>query len=224
MKNVIKAILWDFGGVILTSPFEAFARYEAANGLPPDLIRSINSTNPDTNAWAKFERSDVDLDGFCELFEGEAAAFGHRIDGHAIMALLHGDLRPQMVAALHKFKANGYQQALLTNNVVVGNSRGGTHERDEVLAIFDFIIESSVVGFRKPEPQFYTAACSALSVRADECVFLDDLGINLKPAAAMGMRTIKVVDPDQALTQLYAILAESGSPDSTGSSVSFQPG
>jgi putative hydrolase of the HAD superfamily len=213
MNNAIKAILWDFGGVILTSPFEAFARYEASNGLPPNLIRTINSSNPDANAWAKFERSEVDLDGFCTLFEAEAAALGHQVDGHAIMALLHGELRPQMVAALHRFKSENYLQALLTNNVTVGNAGAGTgsgtSDRDDVIAIFDFVIESSVVGFRKPEPQFYEAACAALNVRADECVFLDDLGINLKPAAAMGMKTIKVVDPDQALRQLNAILAES---------------
>jgi putative hydrolase of the HAD superfamily len=219
MKNQIQAILWDFGGVILTSPFEAFARYEAANNLPADLIRKINSSNPDANAWAKFERSEVDLDGFCVLFEAEAAALGHQVDGHAIMSLLHGELRPQMVAALHRYKSEGYLQALLTNNVTVGNARAGTGpgsgpgsgttDRDDVIAIFDFVIESSVVGFRKPEPQFYEAACAALNVRADECVFLDDLGINLKPAAAMGMKTIKVVDPNRALSELDTVLAES---------------
>jgi putative hydrolase of the HAD superfamily len=208
LKNqAIRAVLWDFGGVILTSPFEAFARYEAANNLPKDLIRSLNATNPDTNAWAKFERSEVDLDGFCVLFEAEAAALGHRVDGRAIMALLHGELRPQMVAALHRLKAEGYRIALLTNNVVTGDGRSGTgsqadRDRAAVISLFDHVIESSVVGFRKPEPAFYTAACSALDVTPHECVFLDDLGINLKPAAAMGMRTIKVVDPDVALAQL----------------------
>ncbi len=212
MKRGIRAVLWDFGGVILTSPFEAFARYEAANGLPKDLIRSINATNPNTNAWAKFERSEVDIDGFCPLFEAEASERGHKVDARAIMGLLHGDLRPQMVAALHKLKADGYLLALLTNNVVVGNQRVGTvpghaDGRAEVISIFDHVIESAVVGYRKPEPQFYIAACEALDVQPHECVFLDDLGINLKPAAAMGMHTIKVTDPDAALTALWAALA-----------------
>lgn len=216
MNQRFRAVLWDFGGVILTSPFEAFARYEAANGLPTDLIRTINATNPDTNAWAKFERSEVDLGGFCTLFEAEAAALGHSVDGRAIMGLLHGDLRPQMVAALHRLKGEGYLLALLTNNVVVGNQRVGTVPGDpdgraEVIAIFHHVIESSVVGYRKPEPQFYTAACEALDVQARECVFLDDLGINLKPAAAMGMHTIKVTDPDVALAALWSALGATDS-------------
>ncbi len=210
MNQQIRAVLWDFGGVILTSPFEAFARYERANNLPADLIRTINANNPDTNAWAKFERTEVDLDGFSTLFEAEAAALGHTVNAREIMSLLHGELRPQMVATLHRLKAAGYLQALLTNNVAVGENRAGTSDRENVIGIFDFVIESSVVGFRKPEPQFYEAACTALNVRADECVFLDDLGINLKPAAAMGMKTIKVVDPDEALKSLNKLLDEFG--------------
>jgi putative hydrolase of the HAD superfamily len=202
----IRAVLWDFGGVILTSPFEAFRRYEQANNLPPDFIRSVNATNPDTNAWAKFERSDVNFEEFCLLFEAEALALGQTVSGRGVMALLHGELRPQMVAALHRLKTEGYLIALLTNNVSIGEQRVGTvgaaDDRGAVIALFDHVVESSVVGFRKPEPQFYTAACEALGVLPAECVFLDDLGINLKPAAAMGMRTIKVIDPDEALAAL----------------------
>ncbi len=205
----VRAVLWDFGGVILTSPFDAFARYEVANGLPVGFIRSMNATNPDTNAWAKFERTDVSFDEFCSLFEGEAKVLGQSVDARQIMELLHGELRPQMVSALHTLKAAGYLLGLLTNNVMSGASekRAGTHGRDEVVALFDYVVESSVVGFRKPEPAFYTAACSGLNVLPRECVFLDDLGINLKPAAAMGMRTIKVVDPDVALAELSAVLS-----------------
>jgi putative hydrolase of the HAD superfamily len=216
VNHQIKAVLWDFGGVILTSPFEAFARYEAENGLPVNTIRTINATNPDSNAWAKFERSDVTFDEFCTLFEAEAAERGHRVDGRAIMALLHGELRPQMVAMLHQLKADGYLIALLTNNVAisrdgeqaerVGTAPAVADGRAAVIELFDFVVESSVVGFRKPEPQFYIAACEALGVHPTECVFLDDLGINLKPAAAMGMRTIKVVDPDTALDELRRVL------------------
>lgn len=217
VKPRFRAVLWDFGGVILTSPFEAFSRYEQENGLPKDFLRTINATNPDTNAWAMFERSEVDLDGFCALFEAEAAERGHSVDGRAVMALLHGELRPQMVEALHRLKGEGYQLALLTNNVAVGRERIGTivgeHEaerqkdRAAVISIFDHVIESSVVGYRKPEPQFYEAACEALNVEPQECIFLDDLGINLKPAATMGMHTIKVTDPDDALAQLWSALS-----------------
>ena len=63
----IRAVLFDFGGVILTSPFEAFARYEAANGLPDGFLRAINARNPDDNAWARLERNEVDMAGFCAI-------------------------------------------------------------------------------------------------------------------------------------------------------------
>ena len=76
----------------------------------------------------------------------------------------------------------------------------------EIHELFDEIIESSVVGVRKPEPRFYEIACERLGVDPSECVFLDDLGINLKPARAMGMQTIKVVDPDVALAELETIV------------------
>ena len=218
MHLPIRAVLWDFGGVILTSPFEAFARYEAAADLPVGLIRSLNSTNPDTNAWAKFERSEVSIDEFAGLFEAEAASQGHAVDARAVMAALHGNIRPRMVDAVRACKAAGFLVACLTNNVRLGPAeatktttttlrRTAQPERTdvaEVMTLFDHVTESSVTGIRKPEPRFYELACEALGIRPTEAVFLDDLGINLKPAAAMGMRTIKVADPDVALTELSA--------------------
>jgi putative hydrolase of the HAD superfamily len=203
------AVLWDFGGVILSSPFDAFARYERELGLPEGFIRRINATNPDTNAWARLERSEVDADGFAELFELEARALGGALSGHRVLALLAGEIRPAMVAALDAVKAAGYAIACLTNNVANGNE-GPSERRDavaEVMARFDLVVESSKVGIRKPEPRFYEIACEQLGVTPGACVYLDDLGINLKPARAMGMTTIKVEDPTDALGQLSSILA-----------------
>jgi putative hydrolase of the HAD superfamily len=201
----IRAVLWDFGGVILSSPFEAFAKYEAENSLPTGLIRSINSQNPDTNAWAQFERSDVSFDGFCSLFEAEALELGHTVDARRIMSLLHGEIRPQMVQALRKLKAAGYLIACLTNNVQTGDERDRS-DVNEVMAMFDHVTQSRNAGVRKPERKFYEMACEAIAIEPTEAVFLDDLGINLKPAAALGMRTIKVGDPDVALGELEALL------------------
>ena len=205
----ITAVLWDFGGVILSSPFDAFANYEVANGLPVGTIRSLNANNPDTNAWAKFERSDVPFDEFCDLFEAEAAEAGHTVDARSVMGLLSGQVRPQMVEALHRLKAEGFKIACLTNNVLSSASPGEHDARPEVAAVmtlFDHVTESSKAGIRKPEVRFYEMACEALGIEPHEAVFLDDLGINLKPAKAMGMQTIKVGDPDVALTELEAIL------------------
>lgn len=200
----IRAVLWDFGGVITTSPFEAFARYERDRGLPRDFIRTLNATDPDDNAWAKLERSEVDLDGFCELYEAEARAAGHELDAREVLACLSGDLRPEMVGALERIHAEGLKQAMLTNNFVgLGEAPSGDGDpRARLRELFDVVVESSAAGVRKPEPEFYEIALEKLGIEATEAVFLDDLGVNLKPARAMGMVTIKVVDPADALAEL----------------------
>jgi putative hydrolase of the HAD superfamily len=210
---VITAVLWDFGGVILSSPFEAFNTFEEACGLPRDHIRRVNATSPDDNAWARLERSDISPAEFDAEFARESAALGHEVRGADVLALLSGEVRPAMVEALRRVTAAGYKTACLTNNVVSDEPRasdlrdGRREEIASVMALFDEVIESSKVGVRKPEPRFYEIACGLLGVTPDQCVFLDDLGINLKPAAAMGMRTIKVVDPTVALTELSDILS-----------------
>jgi putative hydrolase of the HAD superfamily len=210
---VLRAVLFDFGGVVLSSPFEAFNHYEDHSGLPRDFIRRVNSENPDSNAWAKLERSELSPTEFDEVFARESEALGHRVPGADILSLLHGDIRPEMVRAIDVVKDNGYLTACLTNNVLsTPDDRSALDDakRKEIAAIlerFDALIESSKVGVRKPEPRFYEIACATLAVEPTECVFLDDLGINLKPAAAMGMKTIKVTSAAQALGELSQILS-----------------
>ena len=203
-----RAVFWDFGGVILSSPFDAFLQYEAQKGLPEGFLRSVNATNPDANAWALLERNEVSPRDFDALFLAESTALGHPVPGADVLKLLAGEIRPAMVQALDTVKAAGYAMACLTNNVVGGD--GATPERRAavaaVMARFDAVIESSKVGCRKPETRFYEIACETLQVSPHECVFLDDLGVNLEPAAAMGMHTIKVINPDDALAALSAAL------------------
>ncbi|MBA4011355.1 MAG: HAD family hydrolase [Phenylobacterium sp.] len=205
----IEAVIWDFGGVFTSSPFEAFARYEAEHGLPKDLIRKINSTNPDTNAWALFERNEIDTKGFDELFLAESTALGHPVPGADVLPLLSGHLRPQMVAALKACKAK-FKVGCITNNMVTHHSPGADEPQraagamGQVMPLFDHIIESSKAGVRKPDPKIYLMMCEALGVKPEACVYLDDLGINCKPAAALGMRAIKVVDVGQTLAELSA--------------------
>jgi putative hydrolase of the HAD superfamily len=202
----VRAVLWDFGGVISSSPFEAFNRYESANGLPRDFIRSLNTANAHDNAWARLERSELDLDGFRAAFEAEALAAGHALDAGAVLAMLYGEIRADMVAAL-KAVAVRYRTACLTNNIGVDiRPPEMVRESEAIMEVFDVVVESSKIGVRKPEPRFYELACEMLDVAPDESVFLDDLGINLKPARAMGMRTIKVVTAEQALDELEAAL------------------
>lgn len=203
MSSSYAAVLWDFGGVLSTSPFDAFARYEREHGLPDGFIRRVNATDPDTNAWARFERSELDLDGFATCFAEESAALGHEVDGRDVLACLSGDLRPDMLRAVVRCREHGLQTALLTNNVVATDGWATGLTLDE---LFDVVVESSKAGVRKPDRAAYQLVLDELGVRADEVVFLDDLGINLKPAKAMGMTTIKVVDPDDALSELERVL------------------
>ena len=199
---MIKAVLWDFGGVILSSPFEAMRRFEEDQGLPADFFRTLNAENPHDNAWAKLERNEVSIDGFCDLFEAEAVEAGHKVDGRAVLALLLGDIRPQMVEAVKRCKER-LKVGLLTNNFAWGE---GPEEIKAIVALFDAVVESSKVGIRKPEARFYELACELLGIEPHEAVFLDDLGVNLKPARAMGMTTIKVEDPDAALDELERVV------------------
>ncbi|WP_295135061.1 HAD-IA family hydrolase [uncultured Reyranella sp.] len=205
------AVLWDFGGVILSSPFDAFNRYEAEAGLPKDFLRGLNSRNPDTNAWAKMERSEVSLQGFVDLFEEEARASGYRVEGWKILQALSGDIRPQMVEALRRCKS-AFRVACITNNMKAGEGPGMARSPEkakavaEIMSLFEHVVESSKVGLRKPDPRIYQHACELLSVPPDRCIYLDDLGINLKPARALGMRTIKVGDPDVAIDELQAMV------------------
>ena len=204
---MVTAVLWDFGGVILSSPFDAFNEYEAANGIPKDFIRGINAVNPDTNAWAKFERSEIDFEGFDRLFHEESSARGHPVRGAVVAELIKGKLRPRMVEALRRC-ADRLRVGCITNNVADPTARD-PQEHDaiaEVMGMFEIVVESSKVGMRKPDPKIYLHACELLGVQPSESAYLDDLGINLKPARALGMHTIKVIDPDVALAELEAVV------------------
>ena len=205
---MIQAVLWDFGGVFTTSPFEAFARFEKARGLPENFIRTINSTNPDHNAWARFESSAISVDEFDAAFREEAQAHGYSVAGKDVLELLSGEFRPRMAAALAKCKKH-FKVGCITNNMRKagdGPTMAASDERAEqaakVMALFDMVVESSVEGVRKPQPRIYEIACERLGVAPRHTVFLDDLGINLKPARAMGMTTIKVVTEQQAIREL----------------------
>jgi putative hydrolase of the HAD superfamily len=205
----VSAVVFDLGGVLTESPMHAFAAYEQEAGLPPGLIRQLNSTDPDTNAWARFERNELDVAGFSAAFEAEAAVAGHRLDASRVLAALRGELRPSMVAAVRRLREAGLPLALLSNNVAPMERTGAI---GDLLGLFDAIVESSVEGVRKPEPEIYRRALTRLSdavgrrIEATDCAYLDDLGINLKPARALGFSTIKVVEPGPALAELSALV------------------
>ena len=200
-----KAIIWDFGGVITSSPFEAFNEFEEANGLPKDIIRTINSENSDMNAWAQFESNSITIDQFNDLFLKEAKAKGFDIKGRDIIKLLKGSIRENMVSFLRELKSD-FKLGCITNNVKPSSEENTDNETKEAMSIFDHVIESSIVGIRKPNPEIYMMSCDALNVSPDQCIYLDDLGINLKPARELGMTTIKVIQPEDAIQEVRNLL------------------
>jgi putative hydrolase of the HAD superfamily len=201
----VKGVLWDFGGVLSSSPFEAFARYEEEQGLPHGFIRTVNATDHHTNAWARFERAELTFAEFDAAFADESDRLGHRVPGADVLELLTGDMRPAMFTAVRRCREAGLVTALLTNNIAPMQERGWADEvgLDD---LFDVVVESAVAGVRKPELAAYELVLRKMRLRAEEVVFLDDLGINLKPAKELGMTTIKVVDPDDALAELESVL------------------
>ncbi|OKO74070.1 HAD-IA family hydrolase [Bradyrhizobium sp. AS23.2] len=202
----IEAVIFDFGGVLTSSPFEAFARFETERGLPIDIIRRTNAANHLENAWAKFERAEVDIETFDKLFADESRALGAEVRGREVLPLLQGDLRPDMVEALKRIKAN-FKTGCITNNLpanAIGSMTGRSLYVAEVMVLFDHVIESAKIGLRKPDPRIYKMMVDTLKVDPKTCVYLDDLGVNLKPAREMGMTTIKVASGAQAIRELEA--------------------
>jgi putative hydrolase of the HAD superfamily len=203
---MFEAVIWDFGGVLTSSPFEAFARFETERGLPADIIRRTNAANHLENAWAKFERAEVDIETFDRLFAAESLALGAEVRGRDVLPLLAGDLRPEMVDALKHIKSR-FKTGCITNNLpanAIGSAGGRTLYIAEVMVLFDHVIESAKIGLRKPDPKIYQMMVGALGVDPKRCIYLDDLGVNLKPARDMGMTTIKVQNAEQALAELEA--------------------
>ncbi len=204
---MFEAVIFDFGGVITESPFEAFNRLEAERHIPKDTIRRINATNPHENAWARFERSDISATAFDAEFAREALALGITLHGREVLACLQGAIRPEMLEALRRISVR-FKTGCITNNVKSDHapSLWRNREVDEAMSLFHHVIESSKVGIRKPDPRIYTMMLTKLDAEPARSIYLDDLGINLKPARDLGMTTIKVGQAAPALDTLEGLL------------------
>jgi putative hydrolase of the HAD superfamily len=202
-----RAVIFDLGGVVFPSPFEAFDAYEHGSDLLKGTMRALIRRSSEEGAWAALERGELAMGDFFDALEAEALAAGFVLDARRLMGLVGSSLgpRPEMEVAIRRLRTAGLRTAALTNNWA-DESRGSTPHVLHESRLFDVIVESAVERLRKPDPRIYALALARLDVLASETVFLDDLGINLKPARAMGMTTIKVVDPDEAIAELEAVL------------------
>lgn len=204
----LRAVIFDLGGVVMPSPLDVFRAYEARHGLPHRFLSEVVIDTGEHGAWSRFERGELDAAGFARAFEEECADAG----GFVVVADLLAEIatgsgpRPEMLDALAAIRGHGLRTGALTNNWITGDGPPmGTHY-PEMVALFDVVVESAVEGLRKPDPRIYELVCARLDVAPGESVFLDDLGVNLKTARALGMTTIKVGDPTVALAELAAVL------------------
>ena len=205
-RNDFRAVIFDLGGVVFPSPFEAFDAYDHANALEPGTVRALIRVSSEEGAWAALERGELHFDDFALALEAEAVSHGFELDATQLMRGVASGLgpRPQMLTAIERIRAAGLRTAALTNNWATPDGHGSPSGRAQ--PAFDVVVESAVEGLRKPDPRIYELTLERLGVDAREAVFLDDLGINLKPARALGMTTIKVVDTDRALADLETLL------------------
>ena len=204
----LRAVIFDLGGVVVPSPIEAFRVYERSAGLPHRFISEVIVDSGDDGAWARLERGALSLEEFGREFEKECAAAGQVVRSEDMIGCLYasGGPRSEMLTAIARIREEGLKTAALTNNWAVDDTPDVSDRKLDMSERFDIVIESHAEGLRKPDPRIYELTCERLGVTPPESAFLDDLGVNLKPARAMGMTTIKVEDPQVALAELESAL------------------
>lgn len=206
----LRAAIFDVGGVLTTSPVSSIRAYAARLGLDYDRLGPLLASHE--GAWSRFEKNELPQAEFCQLFEAECTNVGLTLRGEEFLGAFFGALtvRQEMVGMVEALRGR-LRLGCITNNVAREDSRPRA-----LLALdglFDVVLESSKVGLRKPDPRIYQLACEQLEVEPAEAVFLDDFGVNLKAARALGMTTIKVDETLSALREMEALLG-----------LSFRPG
>ena len=209
-----RAVIWDFGGVITSSPFDNFKKFEISRNLPAGFIRMVNSQNSDFNAWALLEKGEIDNAMFDQMFLEESRNLGQPIRGDDVLPLINCDIRDEVVSVIQKLKTIGIFQLCLTNNINKPPSLAKSFDDDYqaklkgVMGYFDYVLESSKLGIRKPDVKIYQLAIEKIGLNPSDIVYFDDLGINLKPARNLGMQTVKVLSKNQLIDNLRNIFPE----------------
>ena len=207
----IRAVVFDLGGVVLGSPLHAIAAYERENGVPENLVNRVVADTAPNGAWSRLERGEIEMSRFFRDFEAECEQAGAKIDARAMFATMAEASRPRpiMLEAIARIRDRGLITAALTNNWAPEPTESGASPAAgavDLRAHFDAFVESSVEGLRKPDPRIYELVCERISTEPARAAFLDDIGANLKPARALGMTTIRVVEPEAALRELESVL------------------
>lgn len=207
---MIRAVLFDFAGVLTTSPFAGIAAHEADLGYPRGSLRHLllgdYGATDNAHPWHRLERGEVTTQEFWTDLVARADAAGTPIELGAFLRAFASGVRPhdEMLATARGLRPE-YRTAIVTNNV----REFGESWRAMVAAedSFDEIVDSSEVGMRKPEPEIYRHACAILGVETHEAVFLDDSPTNVEGARSVGLAGILVDDHEVAISALHEMLA-----------------
>ena len=203
-----RAVIFDLGGVVLGSPLHAINRYERHLGIPKNAINRVVAATAPSGAWSRLERGELSMEGFFPAFEADCSAASYEICARTMFEWMAAESVPReaMLTAIRRIRDSGLRTAALTNNWSRADGPDESESSVDVTralrARFDVFVESSVEGLRKPDPRIYELACTRLEVAPSDAIFLDDIGANLKPARKLGITTIKVIEPSQALAEL----------------------
>jgi putative hydrolase of the HAD superfamily len=205
----IRAVVFDFGGVLITTISNQIAGIAGPRGIEPavmhELLLGPRDSGPD-HPWHRAERGEIPTVEIQGLLDPWAEGLGVTLRGDEIELLLAPGgytVVTEMLDRVRSLRADGYLTGLLTNTFAEFRP---TMERDIDFSMFDVIVESFAVGARKPEFAIYEATAERLGVDHEAIVYLDDFDQNLVPPAALGWTTIRVGDPHDALRELDRLL------------------
>jgi len=220
-ENVIRAVIFDIGGVVIGSPVVGVTKFEKLHHLPPHYLNALITAHGENGSFQRLERGELSMEEFLNQFTKEMSQvkLGNRayekycqrfgqpcpplpkslnIDGREMWSTMMAESTradPIMVEAIRRLRNDGrYKVVALTNNWVTNSSSGP--DASYLITLFDAYFESSVVGLRKPDPAFFLYALDKLGIQRDQAgsvIFLDDIGHNLKSAKNLGFRTIRVL-------------------------------
>jgi epoxide hydrolase-like predicted phosphatase len=197
-----RGLLVDFGGVLTTNVFASFAAFCAVEGIDPDTIALAFRGDQAARQLL------IDLETGALEPEVFSAALGERLgiaDTVDLPRRLFAQIRPDeaMIEAVRGFRARGIRTGLVSNSW--GDQTA--YDRDLLAELFDGVVISSEEGLRKPDPAIYALGARRIGLEPAQCVFVDDLGGNLKPAAALGMGTVRHRAAAETIAELEELLA-----------------
>lgn len=201
----LKAAIFDIGGVLTHSPVTRIKTFCVEHHIPDDVRWAIFA--PEDGPWSRFERSELNRETFAAELDAHLKACGSPATGrHFLDWFFTGFGERREVVNVVKYLRGKTKLGAITNNVARDEPDERRTSGINVQSLFDVVVESAIVGVRKPEPRIYQIACEKLEIEPHEAVFLDDLGANLKGARALGMHTIKVDDTLSCLDELEEAL------------------